>query len=142
MVRNLKMKCKGMLEVNNWRMREVLRCSEGLEKSERCQYESASFTVLNISLNVFRCMFQYEDLGITFQCDLLKLLLLGCVHTTCGSKAQENILPFDLQELAGLDAEANICHYIKRGNCDGNGCDLEVVGKMLSNVMFHIHSSL
>jgi len=29
MVRNLKMKCKGMLEVNNWRMREVLRCSEG-----------------------------------------------------------------------------------------------------------------
>jgi len=25
MVRNLKMKCKGMLEVNNWQMREVLR---------------------------------------------------------------------------------------------------------------------
>lgn len=64
------------------------------------------------------------------------------MHTSCGSKAHKNILPLDLQELAGLDVEANISYDIKRGNCGGNVCDLEVVGKMLSNVMFHIHKSL
>lgn len=64
------------------------------------------------------------------------------MHTSCGRKAHKNNLPLDLQELARLDVKSNISHYIKRGNCDGNGCDLEVVGKMLSNVMFHIHNSL
>jgi len=64
------------------------------------------------------------------------------MHTSCGSKAYKNALPLDLQGLARLDVESDISHDIKRENCGGNGCDLKAVGKMLSNVMFHIHNSL
>lgn len=64
------------------------------------------------------------------------------MSTSCGHKAHRNILPLDLQELTRSDVESNISHYIKKENCGKNSCDLAVVGKMLSNVMFHIHNSL
>lgn len=40
--------------------------------SEWCQCESGSLTLLNVFLKVFSCIFQFEDLGISSCCDLLK----------------------------------------------------------------------